>query len=156
MITEEEAVFSRSLSSNELMGALCKALDLKEAQILLNWESQDWLYEWDKSRHRLVCEGHRKEGEFPLFIRFIPISHENAVRDIQENLILLGRLCDMMGCKALVSDESLNPYLWILIHGPKRYQRVLLDPNLFNSPDNQQFQIIEYRQEFSSWTPHST
>ncbi|MDP8908911.1 MAG: hypothetical protein M3N47_07290 [Chloroflexota bacterium] len=74
---------------------------------------------WTDPRIRIALERFRRPGEFPLQVTVMLRVPELAARvaERQYARALIGRVCAELACRALTSNESVNPYEWAL-HTP--------------------------------------
>jgi hypothetical protein len=79
----------------------------------------------------LIAERASLEGEFPLHVSLYvkdPLVEQRS-RSSVSSLERLSRLCGLLQCAALVSDEALDPASWLRIQPSGLIERVLLDPD---------------------------
>lgn len=72
---------------------------------------------WTDPRVRIALERFRRPGEFPLQVTVLLRGPEMTARVAERQDTRVGRVCAELGCRALTSNESVNPYEWTL-HTP--------------------------------------
>jgi hypothetical protein len=129
----QELVTDRNLTEHEIKHAISKAFNISPKSIFV----VDDITEFDVDEQvRVVCERIEMSGDFPMRIS-IYLRDEQLVPSNSQTM--LGDLCDLMKCQCLVSDESPNPYQWLLIQNSKNWRSVYIDPVKLD--ENEEFSI---------------
>lgn len=55
------------------------------------------------------------------------------------NISLTERFCERLGCRGLISDDSANPYSWLLVQGVIQIENVSIDTNRSNEEESKIF-----------------
>src|SRR5919199_871420 len=83
----------------------------------------------DDGETHLVVERAPLRGEFPLHVSLYvnePLVEER-LQQPSTNLERLARLCELLGCAALVSDDALDPASWLRVLPSGLVEQVMLD-----------------------------
>jgi hypothetical protein len=84
----------------------------------------------------ILCERRPAAGDFVLSLTiYLRDDALEAFAEAHEVGILIGRMCQIWDCAALVSDDSVNPYSWLLVRGPDDIQPVHVDAEALDDDD---------------------
>ncbi|HEX5164823.1 MAG TPA: hypothetical protein VFV93_05460 [Thermomicrobiales bacterium] len=74
------------------------------------------------------CERQSATGDFVLSLTIYLLNKDfEQFVEAHDDIDLIGRMCRIWDCAALVSDDSLNPYSWLLVRGPDDVQPAHVD-----------------------------
>ena len=84
----------------------------------------------------ILCERRPAAGDLVLFLTiYLRDDALETFAEAHEVGVLVGRMCQIWDCAALVSDDSVNPYSWLLVRGPDDIQPVRVDPETLDDDD---------------------
>jgi hypothetical protein len=119
----EEVLVDRRLNNSEIVEAISSILGIDTHEIT-TFNFDEWPYKELPNSIRLICETTPYDhGEFPMRVSFY-------LRDTSINTNrrkAMGQFCESLCCRGLISDDSIDQYSWILVHGPNSCERVLVD-----------------------------
>ena len=116
-----DCLVDRALTDQELASALGAFLSVQRSTILV----VDDLASAALSPHiNVICERSYTGGDFIMLLAFYPQNDKIEAGDGAEFIEFLCKTCK---CRCLMSDDSLNPYSWILLDGTNRRRGVFLD-----------------------------
>jgi len=119
---ETEFLLDRQLSNNELEVLLATAFGINAGDILI-FNEGDWPTSVSDNI-RLICDAHHKGGEFSRYVSLY--LQDYSLEPLNDNK-LIPRICGIAHCRALISDDSVNPYSWILVDSSDNRQPVLIE-----------------------------
>ena len=76
--------------------------------------------------------------------RRLPIITFYNINDVLEEMteiVFAQKFCELLNCKCLISDDSIDPFTYILITGYSKSKSVEVDPELENFDE---YKIISY------------
>lgn len=112
----------RRLTREELTAALSSLLSLSPEKIVTFHDRQELPEKPDQSK--VYCRyWHLQGGEFRTVID-LP---DSLLRSLPRNPTV-SRFADLLGCRLLVCDESINLYSFLLYGRKGDYERVTVDP----------------------------
>lgn len=134
----QDIFFDRAINIDEMSKTLSKVFEVAEQHILVTETYPLAENMLQSPQPVIICWLSFIGGDFP------------CRADIYLEKLLLPKveyqteatICEMLNCRALVSDDELNPYSWILIYKKDRYQKVYVDYDKLDA--NQQFTIVRY------------
>jgi hypothetical protein len=133
---------AQKLSDEKIIDLLSIFFKTPTDRIMLS-RHYDWL-DKEHDNKSLICEIIELKGKFPLGLYFT-IFDKNLT--LPMNLKDVVPVAEILGCEVIVDDiTTLNPYVWIVIRGRNRYQRVHVDPDKLNS--EKEFSIDLVIEEF--------
>ncbi|NES18239.1 MAG: hypothetical protein F6K41_04740 [Symploca sp. SIO3E6] len=118
-----EMLIDRHLTANEVVTTVSKLLLIPVADILV---IDDITSVRVDLKTKVVCENTAIGGDFPMMLSIYLRDPNLGELDIKAST---GQFSGMLRCKCLISDESVNPYSWLLIQGTTDCQIVYLDPD---------------------------
>ena len=129
----QDVIISRLLSKEEIKKGLCTIFPVKANEILVvdNIESiQGYLGE----DIRILCQTWLSKVEFPFSISIYLrdqslIPNENK---LQHDIDKIGEFCETLICEAIIGDESVNPYSWLLIRSRVDYRQTFINLDLYD------------------------
>ncbi|MGA1839284.1 MAG: hypothetical protein ACMUIU_01555 [bacterium] len=125
----EEVLVDHSLTFNEIADTLSKLFSVSPANILVI----DDIAKVSVNKHvRILCERMQIKGDFS--IRLSIYLRDPDLEQL-ESKVIIGQFCDILHCKCLMSDESLNPFSWLLVQGSSNIQAVFLNPDKFEKEE---------------------
>lgn len=86
---------------------------------------------------RLICERQSVSGDFVMSISFYV--HDPEIRQHAEQVgseQIVGEFCDLFHCKCLMSDNSVNPYSWLLVEGVGKVHPVELNEHYLDADES--------------------
>ncbi|NER46418.1 MAG: hypothetical protein F6J92_06935 [Symploca sp. SIO1A3] len=116
-----EVLIDRHLTANEIVTTVSELLLISLADILI---VDDITSVKVNPKTRVVCENTAIRGDFSMLLSIYLRDPNLGELDIKA---LTGQFSNMLRCKCLISDESVNPYSWLLIQGTTDCQIVYLD-----------------------------
>ena len=116
-----EMLIDRHLTANEIVTTVSELLLISLADILI---VDDITSVKVSPKTRVVCENTAIGGDFSMLLSIYLRDPNLGELDIKA---LTGQFSNMLRCKCLISDESVNPYSWLLIQGTTDCQIVYLD-----------------------------
>lgn len=118
----QEFLVDRNLTENEIANAIAKLFLVPLTDVLVI----DDIAETDVSeRVRVLCERMSVEGDFSM--RLSIYLRDSNLEQIDSTL-KISQFCELLNCKCLVTNESVNPYQWWLVQGSQSWKLVYLDP----------------------------
>ena len=87
----------------------------------------------------IFCVKHKLGGMFSLCLELFISNNLKANIDDRE---IIGQLSDKLDCKCLISDDSINPFTFILVTGVSKYYAVSIEPD---GLDIGEYNIVEYK-----------
>jgi hypothetical protein len=122
----EEVFVDRRLSNFEILEALSSLMNLEPEYISI-LTLDEWLDKEKSDNRRVICEITIYYGEFPMRLSLY-------LRDLSlkptDTLAAIGELCECLGCRGLIGDDSPNPGSYLLITAPQEHRNVLLEDAL--------------------------
>lgn len=112
----------RQLSDEETQEILSNVFKIGTQEILIVREA-NWP-ERLSDNIQLVCVLHNTGGEFPLTISLY--LQDYRLDDLNDEKLTM-QICHEGHCRALIGDNSVNPYTWILIDSSGKKIPVLID-----------------------------
>jgi hypothetical protein len=131
----QDILITRDVSEREIAAALAIVFSFPEDRMLV--VADLITYEGAVTDDiGIVCERRPAAGDFVLHLSIAlrDDDFEEFVR-AHDDLDLIGRLCQIWDCAALVSDDSVNPYSWLLVRGPDDIQPVHVDAESLDDED---------------------
>jgi hypothetical protein len=84
----------------------------------------------------ILCERRSAAGDFVLSLTiYLRDDVLEAYAEAHDVGVLVGRMCQIWDCAALVSDDSIDPYSWLLVRGPDDIQPVQIDSAILDDDD---------------------
>jgi hypothetical protein len=123
----EDILVDRQLGDAEIRAATSRFFSVPAGAVLLVEDVMSLGDSIDEQFH-VVCERHPVKGQFLTQLCFYLRTRtleEFVQRLSRESLI--NRLCELLGCRALVSVESGDPYSFLLATGSGRLEPVSVD-----------------------------
>jgi hypothetical protein len=74
---------------------------------------------------KLVCAIVDRLGDNQFPTR-LALKFTNMYSEVINEITFAGQLCEHLGCNALIEDHGEDPYAWILVKGPKNYEKVIV------------------------------
>ncbi len=124
----EEVLVDRRLTNAEIASAISWVLGIDPHQITV-FDVKKWSRQEFPQNPGLICETTLYRGEFPMRVAFYPRDDSVKLNRLEH----IGRFCERLQCRGLVSDTSVNPAAMILLYGPTRFERVFI--KLDTEPD---------------------
>lgn len=81
---------------------------------------------------KVICEKRQVKGSFPTALSFY--IHDEKIRRLDEQQVIK-QLCVLLNCSCLISDNSNNPYSWLLAQATGSTQHVSLDPVMLDDEE---------------------
>ena len=107
-------------SPAEIRQALARAFGLDDERIRLVPEVCELPV---PSPSTVACVVHSRGGQFRVSLEIYP-GEPTAVPEAE----FASRVCRELGCRCLISDDSLNPYRWLLVTAEAEPQPVQVSP----------------------------
>lgn len=126
----EELYIDKLLNSNEIKTGLKLILPVFDEEILLisNIEELGKINE----NIKILCETSVVKTDFPLklnvFVRDVNLKTNN-------DLYSIGKFCESLNCKVLISNNSINPFTMIRVEGVSDIYNVTIDPDQYDSAE---------------------
>jgi len=128
----EDVVLERLVSVRDLIIALESAFSVAEGEVAVI-ESVEDLIGMNPVTH-VVFETWTVQGEFAMVVS-IMWSGRQMYKEVPDVITTVKKLCKILTMKALVSDESINPYTNYLISDSGLVELIGLDPVALDSSD---------------------
>jgi hypothetical protein len=123
-----DILINKQIDNTELISALSKLLTIPPTEILIVYDIAE--LEKQNSPYQLVCQKVEIQGDFSLLLSLYPQNEAtNELTKQFQNYAFTGKLGEILGCACLISDDTIDPYQWILIQNNKNWQTVELDPD---------------------------
>ncbi len=117
----QDIVVNRILSDEEIKAGLCHIFKISYSEIMITEEVPE---EPLSPNIKVLCEKSETEGDFTTLLSVYVRDEKLEDSDV---LYSVGQFCEKLGCLCLITDNSVNPYLWILVDDTKKFEKVYLD-----------------------------
>ncbi|MBK5074154.1 hypothetical protein I2492_14165 [Budviciaceae bacterium CWB-B4] len=128
-----DLILEKNPTKSQLKSALSKSFDIKEENIYLSEDIEDFPSSDD---NELWCVTYEKEGDFLLLCNFF-IGEESQKNPPN---IITKKICHMLDSKALIDDGRINPYTWLMVLPDGSEKLIKLDPDEMN---NERYFIVK-------------
>jgi len=125
----EEVLVDRELTDDEVMTTMVALFAVSPDAVLV---VDDITAANVSEKLSVVCERTPIRGDFSL--RLSIYLHDPALEQL-DRIAIVGQFCDLLHCKCLISDDSVNPYAMLLVEGSARQQPVFLDPERLDAEE---------------------
>jgi len=131
----EDILISREVAEPDIAAALASVFGIDADRVLVIDDLGT--YDGDVTDGiGILCERRPVAGDFVLSLTiFLRDDVLEAFAEAHEVGVLVGRMCLIWDCAALVSDDSLNPYSWLLVRGPDDIQPVHVNAETLDDDD---------------------
>lgn len=128
----QDVFFNRILTKHEIIAGLCDSFSLNLKDVFIG-KSLDDIPQLDTTNISILCISGTttKKTEFPICISFY-ILKEGLISEsntIQDDISRIASICSHIKCKALIGDETVNPYAWIQINETGNSEKFIIDSN---------------------------
>lgn len=131
----QDILITRDVPEQEIAAALASVFNFPQHQVLVVADLGTYAGELTDDIG-IRCERRPVGGDFVLslsiYLRDADFEQFVAAHD---DVDLVGRMCRMWDCAALVSDDSIDPYSWLLVRGPDDIQPVQIDSEILDDDD---------------------
>ncbi len=128
-----DIVINKNVTVEELQHAAAKVLNVSPEHVIVSDKHVDHLPESELEFCRVACWFRPVGGgDFPFRLEVIPLEEELLPT---VDYKMEAAFCEALGCHALMSGDTMNDYIWILVRGENNYQRVMVDDNLLDEKD---------------------
>lgn len=131
----QDILITRDVSEGDIAAALATVFGVDDNRILVvaDLVTFDGIVTDDI---HIICERRHVAGDFVLqlsiYLRDDPL--ERFI-ELNDDGTLIGRLCQIWSCAALMSDDSVAPYSWLLVRSPGDIRPVQIDSGLLDDDD---------------------
>lgn len=134
-----DVFIDRILTNDEIAIAISRLLSIAQREVLIV-EDIEKIERQLGPDVRVLSEKLPMNGDFVLRLaKYLRDSSlEKTVEQIG-NRALTESFCDQLGCHCLISDDSANPYSWLLIQGTGRVENVSIDLKRSNEEESKIF-----------------
>ncbi|NET57174.1 MAG: hypothetical protein F6K47_13730 [Symploca sp. SIO2E6] len=139
-----EMLIDRNLTADEIATTISDLLLIPLADILV---VDDITSVNIDLKTKVVCENTAIGGDFSMMLSIYLRDPNLGKLDIKAST---GQFSSMLRCKCLISDESANPYSWLLIQGTTDCQIVYLDPDKLDENEEYLVKTIEVPQAITN------
>lgn len=134
-----DILFDREIAPEELRDALAEVCAVAVADILVVDDVAAATFEHRVEKHiRMLCERTLVQGEFQMLLS---VYARDPALDTLDAKVVVGKLCNHLQCTCLISDDTPNPYRWLLIRGENDVTPAFLDPKYFDDEAGSSFVI---------------
>jgi hypothetical protein len=117
----EEVLVDRRLTRDEIADTVSKLFSVPSSDVLV----VDDIAEVTTGRPvRILCERMPVSGDF--WIRLSIYLRDCDLEDLDSKMAIR-KFCDLLRCKCLMSDDSIDPLSWLLVSGSSGIEPVSLD-----------------------------
>jgi len=116
----QDILVNRILSDEEIKAGLCHIFNIHYSEIMITEEVP---VEPLSPNIKVLCEKSETEGDFTTLLS-VYVRDENL--EDSDVLYSVGRFCKKLGCLCLITDNSVNPYSWILLNDVKKFKKFIL------------------------------
>lgn len=92
--------------------SLPSVFDINSSEVCI---FEDWLYPEDTDGIKVRCNvtdrSNDRDNEFPTSLELII----DSALAVSGEFIIIGKLCALLSCHALIDDHGDNPYYWMLV-----------------------------------------
>ncbi|MFD0678428.1 MULTISPECIES: hypothetical protein [unclassified Paenibacillus] len=117
----QDLFMNRKFTRQELLQGLKIVFNIEESQIFFTDST------WSQSIPedvKLLCETYLCKAEFPLRITMYLRDHQLIPKN---DILILGKLCELLNCYCLISDVGSNPYSMIQIKNSVSSEQVFIE-----------------------------
>lgn len=131
----EDILITRDVPEREIAAALATVFGIPEDRVLVIADLGTYTGKVTDDIG-IVCDRRPVAGDFVLHLSISLRDDEfEQFVEAHEVGVLVGRMCRIWSCAALVSDDSVNPYSWLLVRGPDDIQPVHVDAETLDDTD---------------------
>ncbi|MDQ3252991.1 MAG: hypothetical protein M3R15_03635 [Acidobacteriota bacterium] len=134
-----DVFIDRKLTSDEIANAMSKLLSISPAEVLVVDDITKLESRLGEDIH-VLCEQVPMKGDFS--VRIANYLRDAGLEKFVEqigNEALTGQFCDELDCRCLISDDSVNPYSWLLVQGTGDVQSVSIDAHRSDEDEGEIF-----------------
>src|SRR5688572_15116065 len=114
----QEILITRDVSEQEIAAALASVFNFPQHRVLVVADLGTYAGTLTDDIG-IRCERRPVAGDFVLHLSiYLRDADFEQFVEAHEDVVLVGRMCRIWDCAALVSDDSVNPYSWLLVRGP--------------------------------------
>ena len=131
----QDILITRDVSERDVATALATVFGIRQEQVLVITDLVTFTGEVTDD-FLILCERRPTTGDFVLYLS-IYLRDDPLERfvELNDDGTLIGRLCQIWSCSALMSDDSIDPYSWLLVRGPDDIQPVQIDSEILDDDD---------------------
>lgn len=126
----QELYVDRMLNNNEIKNGLKLIFPVIDEEIILTSNIEELCKL--NANIRMLCETSLVRTDFPLKIS---IFLRDAKLKPNNDIYLIGKFCESLSCKVLISDDSVNPYTMIRVEGGGNIYNVTVDPDKYDTAE---------------------
>lgn len=112
----QDVFVDRVLSKSEIIKGLMQMFEVIDSEIAIDKN----IYEKDVSEYRIFCATSKTSVlEFPIYLSFYvkdDLYKHSSKNIFEEDKRLFKIFCNVLNCRVLIGDESLNPNSWTAIN----------------------------------------
>lgn len=131
----EDILITRSVSEREIAAALAAVFNIEQDRVM----AIPGIFNYDgevADEIGILCEHRPVTGDFVLHLSiYLRDDALECFAEAHEVGVLVGQMCRIWSCAALVSDDSIDPYSWLLVRGPDDIQPVQIDSEILDDDD---------------------
>ncbi len=121
----QDIFVDRNLTDNEIVTAFANILAVAPTKIYITENiADDALHGRISDEKAVLCERMQVQGDFVLRLS---IYLRTPALEQLDSMSIIMRFSELLHCACLVSDDSDNPYTWLLVQGLDKIQPVSLD-----------------------------
>ncbi len=124
-----DILLSKKVSESEILAVFSDIFSISPQYILV---AEDITKTNVGSQVKIAIERMSAKGDFPL--RLAIYLYDSPLEQL-DSYAIVGQLCEMLNCACLISGDSANPYLMLLVKGIGTYQPVYVDADHLNDGD---------------------
>ncbi|HYI16409.1 MAG TPA: hypothetical protein VEX37_13520 [Thermomicrobiales bacterium] len=131
----EDILITRSVSEREIATAMAAVFNIDQNRVMAIPGIPDYDGEVP-DEIGILCEHRPVTGDFVLHLSiYLRDDALERYAEAHEIGILVGQLCQIWSSAALMSDDSIDPYSWLLVRGPDDIQSVQIDSEILDDDD---------------------
>lgn len=124
----QDVFINRILNSQEIKKGLSTIFPVSEDDILVvsDISSEECVVD---DEIKILCETWVSKTDFPYSItiylrneKIIPVGNK-----IESDILKIGKFCEVLKCEALIGDDTVNPFLWVLIKNNTEFERISIN-----------------------------
>lgn len=125
----EDILVDRMLTSDEIKAAISNSFLIAMTEVLVVDDIADTIV---TEQVRVLCEQIPTRGDF---LMKLSIYLRDPSLERFDHKQVIGKLCNLLDCKCLISDNSDNPYSMLQIEGETSQRNIFLKPELLDEEE---------------------
>ncbi|MFZ5987729.1 MAG: hypothetical protein ACOYWZ_11470 [Bacillota bacterium] len=129
----QDIIISRIFTKNKIVKGLCTVFPVVANEILIVKDIDD-IKGTISDSIRIVCQTWVSKTEFPFSIS-IYLRDQSLLpkeKKLYHDIYKVGEFCETLNCEAIIGDDTINPYSWILIKSRNDYSPIYVDIEAFD------------------------